>query len=267
VTTLVSWISYTSAGRARKVPGALYIVSDSRISWGSSTHRWDAGRKVFATREEPHLFGYCGDVVFPSLVLGQITSAIDQKILFSDEADAETRHELILESIKKSFGRRHNAPDESFWILHAMRKTGWPTPEFALWQISYDARRKVWGNASIPIPSRSGAASARKHAVLWRNSDVGDRSSSIFSAFCDALNSGNDPYSGGPPQIAALFADISPRMLGFIKDGTHYLHGLEIAANKALSRIEWRDDLFQRINPITLKRMAGARRFARPAGI
>ena len=45
----------------------IYLASDSRITWGSANRRWDAGRKLFTSDKSSHAFGYCGDVVFPSL--------------------------------------------------------------------------------------------------------------------------------------------------------------------------------------------------------
>lgn len=61
------------------------------------------GRKVFTCRIEPHMFGYCGDVVFPSLAIAQIVSAIDNGVLFRAKASADDKHEAVYASLKKSF--------------------------------------------------------------------------------------------------------------------------------------------------------------------
>jgi len=82
MTTLIAWIVYSATGERPELPRAIYVASDSRITWGSQARRWDAGRKVFNPSKAPHIFGYCGDVVFPSLVLGQVISAIDNNIMF-----------------------------------------------------------------------------------------------------------------------------------------------------------------------------------------
>lgn len=273
MTSLLSWASYASKNDA--VPSAIYIVSDSRITWGSSSRRWDAGRKLFSCRIEAHIFGYCGDVVFPSLVLAQITSAIDSGILFPDNADADQRHSLVFQSLQKSFERRHNARDESFSIVHALRMGEDDERAYHAWQVSYDAPKKEWLSAPIPIPREtgilavlgSGTKSVNKYVRLWRDSDVGNRSSAIFSAFCDALFSEEDPSSGGTPQIAALHRGSHGQIIGFIHDGIHYLHGLQIMPGGLLDRLRWRDRHFQTINPRTLKRAAGTRRFERPRGL
>src|SRR5579864_7490961 len=72
MTTLVPWCSVDSRGSS-----ALCMASDSRITWGSEVKRWDAGRKLFACKATADIFGYVGEVFFPSLVLGQITAAAD----------------------------------------------------------------------------------------------------------------------------------------------------------------------------------------------
>jgi hypothetical protein len=89
MTTLFSWLSVDNRG-----PSSIYIVSDSRITWGSSGKRWDSGRKVFATKSAD-IFGYCGEVLFPSLVLSQLGDLIDRDILWSSDCAAENRHSKI----------------------------------------------------------------------------------------------------------------------------------------------------------------------------
>jgi hypothetical protein len=272
MTTLAAWISYSATGERPDLPKAIYFASDSRITWGSQARRWDAGRKLFSPVEEPHLFGYCGDVVFPSLVLGQVVSAIDSNILFDRGITSDERHEKILESIKSSFHRRHNTPDQDFSILHAFRKRPWPATEFLAWHVQYQAKAKLWTSEKLQIPTEtktliylgSGRSSAKMHGRRWETSDVGGTSRSIFSAFCESINAGSDRLTGGPPQIAALYTKMGPRTLGVVKDGDFYLHGLEISRGRMLSNIEWRDELFQRIDQRTLKALRGARRFARP---
>jgi hypothetical protein len=78
MTTLISWIGVDS-----RKPSSLYIASDSRLSWASSDAYWDRGRKVFSSKRLPHIWGYCGDVLYPSLALGQIIAAVDNSNLLS----------------------------------------------------------------------------------------------------------------------------------------------------------------------------------------
>ena len=116
MTTLFSWLSVDNRG-----PSAIYIVSDSRITWGSPDKWWDSGRKVFAMKSADVL-GYCGEVLFPSLVLGQLSDLIDRGLLWPRDCAAENRHSIILEYLKTSFERRHNAPNHDFTIIHCARE-------------------------------------------------------------------------------------------------------------------------------------------------
>jgi hypothetical protein len=232
MTTLVSWATY-KAGQVG-APNSIYIVSDSRVTWGTPKSYWDGGRKVFTCRIEPHMFGYCGDVVFPSLVLAQIVSAIDNGVLFGIKATAEEKHDVVYASVKKSFHRRRDTPDQDFSILHALRMGENTTRKFSVWQISYDSKQKEWRSKPLAIPTTtgiigilgSGKVSVKKHIDRWIKSDVGARSSAFFSGFCDALFSAEDEHSGGVPQIGALNPGSHAQIIGFINDGAHYLHGL-----------------------------------------
>lgn len=59
MTLLASWAAIDTHGIS-----SAYIVSDSRISWGNKKY-FDFGKKVFASKKYPEIFGYAGDVLFP----------------------------------------------------------------------------------------------------------------------------------------------------------------------------------------------------------
>lgn len=268
MTTLIAWVAYPQS----KIVSAVYLASDSRITWGSKNSRWDAGRKLFTTSISAHAFGYSGDVVFPSLVLAQVTSAIDNKLLFEDSASPGDKHAAVLSVIKSSFDRRHNAPDHSFTIVHAHRNKSERAASFHIWRVDYDHRSGSWSDNSLKLPREtttiielgSGASASQKYIQRWRSSDVGGTSCSIYSAFCDALEGNSDPLSGGAPQLAALYTKGAARPLGVVYNGRHYLHGLPLARQVLSSKLEWRDKLFQRIDVAVGRPVQGARRFARP---
>ena len=77
MTLLASWIGIDTHG-----PTSAYIVSESRFVWDSSRH-FDYGKKVFASKSYPEIFGYAGDVLFPSIVLSQILEMIDLSYLIN----------------------------------------------------------------------------------------------------------------------------------------------------------------------------------------
>lgn len=74
---MASWIACDPHGVS-----SAYIVSDSRITWDAKTY-YDYAKKVFASSLYPEIFGYAGDVLFPTIVLSQIVELIDRGILLT----------------------------------------------------------------------------------------------------------------------------------------------------------------------------------------
>jgi hypothetical protein len=273
MTTLQSWISYSDTGESPHLPRAIYIASDSRITWGTENHRWEAGRKVFVTRDEPHLFGFCGDVILPALVIGQVLSAIDSGVLFAKNASTADRHDAVFKAIQRSIEQAISTPTSDFTIHHIQREHEWPQTSFRAWSIFFNAKNRSSTSREIPIPETtnlvgtygSGKETVAEHHGKWKLSDAAGRSRAFLASLCDSIRPGNDPLSGGPPQVAALYTNGPPIQIGMIVDGRRYLNGLEVDIAPQLSNIEWRDSLGQVVDPMTGKPMLGARRFARPA--
>lgn len=262
MTTLVSWISVDSRG-----PSAIYVVTDSRITWGSQARRWDSGRKVFAA-PTPDVFGYCGDVLFPSLVLGQIVDLVTRGLLWNKDTDPKVRHEISVEYLKTAFMRRQSAPDQAFTVVHAARQGSGLSSDFLAWRTDYAPGSSGWtdvpidtGNHSesrVLLTLGSGSRPLQQEIENWRVSPQGGTARSFFSAFCDALEAGADPLSGGVPQIVSIDRKSPGKILGFAADGQRYVHGLPIAYAPALGSLEWVDRLFNRISPESLEQLSGA---------
>jgi hypothetical protein len=274
MTSLLCWATYREGEAA--TPSSIYVASDSRITWGGPNRLWDGARKVFTCRIEPHVYGYSGDVVFPSLAIAQIVSAIDNGALFPKGANAELMHEIVLASLTVSFQRRHQTPDQDFSILHVLRTGKNKRRRFSVRQISYDSKRKEWKSVTSVIPAKtdtiailgSGGTSVKKHMHKWRASDAWGRSAAIFSGFCDALFSAEDRYSGGMPQLGAVNPGSHAQIIGFVDDdGALYLHGLAVSPVKTMRRIRWFNRDFEDRDPLTNELRPGARRFPRPKGI
>lgn len=271
MTTLQSWVSYSDTGERSDLPRAVYIVSDSRITWGSFERRWEAGRKIFTPNLEPHLFGYCGDVIFPALLIGQLTSAIDAGILFSSDASADERNELVLQAVRLGVSRAVSTPTGDFSIHHLYRERSWPNTHFRAWTIFFKATSGTCSSQEVCIPSTtavigsfgSGRESARAHHSHWQATESAGRSRAILSSFCDSISSDDDPLSGGPPQLAALYTKGPPIQIGMYINRRKFVNGLEVTGS-SLGKIEWRDRLGQEVEPQTGKVIPGARRFFRP---
>jgi hypothetical protein len=270
MTTLVAFVSIDSHGAT-----AFYLASDSRITWNPH-ERWDAGRKVFASRVHPDAFGYCGDVVFPSLVLSQILEILDTGMLFTDAQLPDERHSKVVSAIKMSFSLRKNAPASNFDIIHASREGSSNHSHFNLWQLSYEAKSATWTdskvnvgtqNSSLIVALGSGATVISHHQKNWQSSEQGQTSRAVYSAFCDALASGDDIRSGGAPQLAGIYRRGPAKMIGTVHQRIRYFCGLPVSADILSDQLEWRDELFQRIDGESLEVIKGAKRHSRPKSL
>ncbi len=271
MTTLLCWLSIDSRG-----PSAINLVADSRITWGSGASRWDSGTKVFAAAT-PDVFAFCGDVVFPALVLNQIVDLVGRGLLWDAETDAEKRHAIVIDYLKNSFSRRHNAPNRSFTILHISRQGSLHDCKFLAWRTDYSSQRYNWLDTQIDISSfvksdviavcGSGSKALSQKIAAWQLTAQGETSRAMFSAFCDALVAGVDQHTGGIPQLVSLDRKSAGKLVGFVHGGTRYLHGLPVDYTPAQDKIEWVDQLFNRFSPQTLKPLSGSQKYVRPRGI
>lgn len=267
MTTLISWISVDSRG-----PSAIYVVADSRITWGSQARLWDSGRKVFAAPTSD-IFGYCGDVLFPSLVLGQVVDLVSRGLLWTGEIDPCDRHAILVGYMQAAFARRQNAPDQAFTVIHAARRGSGMNSNFLAWRTDYVPGACGWMDAQVDPGDQS-----KSHVVLtlgsgsdpfnqemenWKASPQGGTARSLFSAFCDALERGSDPLTGGVPQIVSIDRKSPGKVLGFVNDGRRYIHGLPIGYSPGQESLEWVDRLFNRMSPATLELLSGAQRQVR----
>ncbi|HEX8307832.1 MAG TPA: hypothetical protein VF645_05375 [Allosphingosinicella sp.] len=253
MTMLVAW---STSLKAR--PNSAYLASDSRITWGSDRLRWDAGRKLFACRTSPDIFGFSGDMLFGTQVLGQIVDLVEAGLLFNPQARVDRRHSAALAAIQASHGRRHNAPEQDFEIVHIGRQGSRSATEFHGWTTRYHAATGQWHDEVITIevgrPLAFGSGAKRFHERLAMRSSANEEevASTVFSVFSDCLARGADPLSGGSPQLASLHRIGGARHIGVVRQGRKFLHGLPVDAIHSGS-LDWRDESFEAINGSSLK--------------
>jgi hypothetical protein len=263
MTSLVSWV-----GIDQRLPSSIYIASDSRISWQDKS-AWDYGRKTFACSRSPDVFGYCGDVLFPSQALGQLVSLIDDGLILSNEMDYETRMEAVFKYLGTSLEQYPIAWRQIFSIIYGTRSSSGMSSKFHAVKFHWD---KNWSRDELMIPNRSdllialgsGASAVAAAFDEWNRGDASGTSRAVFSAFCDALSTGNDPSSGGPPQLVGLYREYAGMTFGVISGAGAYYNGSAVAASGDLSKVEWRNALFERCDGATLKRLEGAQPQPRP---
>jgi hypothetical protein len=269
MTTLVSWFGRDSHG-----PASVYIAADSRITWpatsSSGRATWDRARKVFASNRHPEILGYCGDVLFPTQLLGQAVDLMDRGLLVDVTLPAPRKIRSLQAFIDTSLAAYTSRTSLGFELVYACRSLEGMSCEFSLYHLFFDAGR--WRSVDqIELPERSalllnvgsGAAAVSTAHGRWLASSSGGTSRGVFSAFHDALRSGVDPSSGGPPQLVGLYRVGPARIFGFVDETGRYVLGSEPGHIDNRS-IGWYNATFERCDPRTRTRLPGAQQQPRP---
>ncbi len=264
MTLLVSWIGVDTHGTASG-----YIAADSRVSWGNIA-TFDHGRKVFAFRNSPDILGYCGDVLFPTMVLSQITEMADSGILFSSNATCKERFESIKEKLVHQFqyypGMVEEITAPILKVLHISRDRI-NNMKFSCWLIEW-SRGDGWSGKNIQMPKESGvlfslgsgASEFNDNYFRYGKGPERGTSRSVFHCFCDTLFNIKDKHCGGAPQLVGIYRKPnSPAItFGIIRDKERHFLGARIDKNVNFEIVEWRNDLFELCDGRTMKRLPKA---------
>ncbi len=276
MTSLISWVGVDSHGIS-----SVYLASDSRISWGNNAV-WDYGRKLFASRNHPEILGYCGDVLFPSQILGQIVEQIDSGILFDSEEPHHQKFHKIASIIKQSWVDYPDVSRQGFEVIYCTRQNSGTNANFHVWLLKPTPSNE-WYEDELLLPlsshpsntnysqiirvTGSGTKSVEDWDYRWASSDIGKTSRAVFSAFCDSLKSGQDPRSGGTPQLVGIYRIEPAKLFGIIYKDERYLFGLPVSQVSSYEKVEWRNELFECCNGRTMMPIEGTQRHARPSNI
>ncbi|MDF9795375.1 hypothetical protein OKW21_000638 [Catalinimonas alkaloidigena] len=264
MTLLVSWIGVDDKKNGKSV-ASLYIASDSRYSWGKYG-KYDYGIKVFGSTRYPDIFGFCGDVLFPSIVFGQLIPQIDSGLIFNDSDIGEIKNKKFCDFLRTSL---ESYPKEqlagSFTILHGTRIS----KEFKCYKTTYST---LYGlkNIEIRLPSfstkvcseGSGKNEFDKNFAIWESEKHNNHRTSrgVYHCLITTLNNIKDLQTGGKPQIVGLYRVSNMRLFGIVDNGQKYIYGKESSENIFSSTVEWRNENFERVNPETMKLFTGAQR-------
>jgi hypothetical protein len=260
MTSLAAWVGVDNHG-----PASLYIATDSRISWGQNLGVWDYGRKAFASERQPAVFGYVGSVLYPSLILSQFVSALDTGAM------CPTSFDDMLDMLRRTVKATHSTlvtPERiPFKIVACGRDGAGMLARFHVATLTWDAR-SGYSIARSPLPPRSdlvvneGSGAKAVAASLRKASGAPAEGTSraVFTAFARAVNRSDDPNSGGPPQLVGLYRIRSGKIFGVVNRGARYLHGLPIETRSVASDLEWRNQLFERCDGSTGRRLPDAQK-------
>lgn len=264
MTLIVSWIGVDTHGTA-----SAYIAADSRVSWGDIAV-FDHGRKVFALQHSPDILGYCGDVLFPTMVLSQITEMADRGLLFSPQASCKERFESIKEKLVHQF---HKYPRmvkkitaDILQIIHISRNKI-DNLKFECRLINW-TRKNGWSVKDKTMPSESrilfvlgsGTKEFNENYKRYNEGPDSGTSRNVFHCFCDTLFNIKDDNCGGAPQLVGVYRkpDSSAITFGIIKDKRRYFLGAQIDNDVDFTGIEWRSDLFEICDGRTMKKLEKA---------
>ncbi len=269
MTLLVSWVAVDTHG-----PSSVYIAADSRVSWGTAA-QYDHGKKLFTCRNSADIFGYCGDVLFPSIVLAQVVEMADSGLLFDPDDDPAVRSDAVTQKLKCQFATYPRDVSgmnaNSLEVLHASRRKGGHQFECRLltW-----TRVKGWRSDAVTLPScsdvlfarGSGAQDFTERYKTYKKGPNAETSRSVFHCFCDSLVNSGVPSVGGAPQLVGLMRKPqSPgRQFGIISSGQRYLLGARVDELMNFDRIEWRNELFEICDGKTCQRKAHAQHQPNP---
>ena len=262
MTLIVSWIGVDDKKHGKEI-ASLYISSDSRYTWGNS-EKYDYGIKVFGSTRFPDIFGFCGDVLFPSTILGQVIPQIDNGILFDSSDNAETKSNKIFSYVKTSLERYpKNLISDNFTILHGTRfeKT------FKLFKLSLGSDKKLYKEeihlGKISTKVFSGGSGSNEFDKNWRQWESEKHnnyrtSRAVYHCLNKTMKEIRDHRTGGLPQIIGLYRIKNTRLFGIVENKKKYIYGKESSEDINSLSIEWRNENFERMNPETLKILEGA---------
>lgn len=257
MTLLVAWVAVD------RTPASIYIAADSRISWSARTY-WDHAQKVFALPETKEIFGYCGDVIFPTQTLNQLSQIAPTGALFeSHRCKPDERIQIYAEQLNRSLSSYpKKCLAEPFQILYACCHGS----SFYCYRISYEPSKDLKSEA-LPLPTRSGTIDVLgtgKKLFKTRYEREPPTSYGIFHAFGKTLDLKISGV-GGNPQIVSLYRNGKTAVHAVSYRGSAGLMGIDASALRAPNKVEWRNENFEAWDPIGHKVKPGTQRMPRHA--
>lgn len=248
-----------------------YIVADSRVTWSGRTFTYDACRKVFCSSKYPEIIGYCGDVLFPSIVINQLMELIDSGFLFDPLDGCRRRFEVFKNKLISEFQKYRHAPGvaaSSFEIVYVNREIGdrdylpfncyvatWNHTDG--WKVKTVIISEVSAVVAVLGSGKTDFQSA--YETVLRRTQKGT-SRAVFHAFVQTLTAAKSQSYGGPPQLVGLYRKPNSCGLNFgiIYNRKRYVLGTQVLRARNYDVLEWRNKYFELCDGNTRQKLTGA---------
>jgi hypothetical protein len=259
MTLLLSWASFDDG---KSEPAAIYIAADSRISWASG-EKWDWAQKVFCSPASAEVFGYCGDVMCVTQTLSQIVSLSNLEA-FSPSLTPVERIELycsLLRQTLKSYPATEIVSASA--VIYATRFEN----RYHVYEIKIGKDAGITYEAIVFSKNKDGHSSKTRPDRIVRGSGTSnfnirspsETSYQAFHRFCDCLESGAVSSVGGAPQVVTIRRNGDCLLYGISLLNENRVLGLPVTELEKFSGItEWKNENFERWDPVAQKRTAGA---------
>ena len=264
MTLLASWAAIDTHGIS-----SAYIVSDSRISWGNKKY-FDFGKKVFASKKYPEIFGYAGDVLFPSIVLSQIIDMIDTDVLFDESMTCSKKNKIVFEKLQYSFSKYPDVyGDNPIQIIHISRDTMVDKyPNFHHYLLTWN-RKYGWSKEEKVFPIKSGILNVlgsgkeefkKNYNERYQSCINKSTSRNVFHCFIDTLYNIQDTMCGGPPQLVGIYRkpNTAAQNFGIVYNQKRFLLGMEVPNESVYNKVEWRNENFELCDGTLKKKLQNA---------
>lgn len=258
MTLIVGWIAKDTRGIT-----STYLASDSRLSM-NATNLYDYGRKLYASKKYPDIFGYCGDVLFPSMMLSQLISLIDDNIISYES----NKSDIVLKQIRIQIKSYVNLIQENFNIYHFYKEL----EEFHFKRYSWSAKDKQLTCSDVSFGQNyivDGSGKEEFDNLFKKSYNISDSagtSRNIYQCFVHTIFN-NTKYSfGGAPQLVGIYRKPTGvgENLGIIYKKQLYYLGSPIDKDGALDNIEWRNENFERCAGNSMNILPNAQRQPNP---
>ena len=262
MTSLTAWI----AADKRRATG-LYFATDSRRSWEGTSEVKDDCTKVFVADGTREIFAFAGDATFPPFVLEKLCLLLKSEPQLVNALDNPyMRSAWIFAQIKAEFDALTSKPKYSFCILHGTRIGAMYGAVFHLYDYSYargsdsleygvlniDAGDSISFYLEGTEKSATVGTRGTGHVIVTsfverETKKLGNVSRAQFSAFCAAVRSGQDKWSGGPIQLVGVLSIKDSLHFGVVTPhGTFYKGSTVIPVDHA--SIRWRNTEFEDVD-------------------